>query len=145
MPKLVAISGYFDPLHVGHIDYIRGARKLGDYLIVLLDPDSCAMRKKGYVFMPEMERKKILESIKWVDYVVISEDRGRLTTPNAIRKSKPDIYANGGDKSVLNTKEEHKVCVDKGIEHILGVGGIKVQASSELIKRAYDQISSSKT
>jgi D-beta-D-heptose 7-phosphate kinase/D-beta-D-heptose 1-phosphate adenosyltransferase len=70
--KIVMISGGFDPIHIGHIRYIQEAKKLGDYLIVVLNNDNWLRLKKGKEFMPEIERKEIIESINGVDRVIIS-------------------------------------------------------------------------
>ena len=73
--KVIAVSGYFDPLHVGHIEYIQLSKKLGDKLVVILNNDKQAGLKKGKAFMPLEERKKILESLRDVDEVFVSIDR----------------------------------------------------------------------
>ena len=75
----VAISGAFDPIHVGHIRYIREAAKLGDRLVVILNGDDFLLRKKGFVFMPFEERKEILENVKGVDEVIASGRRPDCT------------------------------------------------------------------
>src|SRR3989344_4130472 len=74
-PVVVAVSGGFDPVHVGHAHLFRDARALGDKLVVILNDDAWLKRKKGYVFMPQHERKELLESIRWVDEGVIREPR----------------------------------------------------------------------
>ena len=58
---IVAASGYFDPLHIGHVEYLEKAKSLGDELIVILNTDKQAIMKKGFVFMPEKEREQILK------------------------------------------------------------------------------------
>jgi cytidyltransferase-like protein len=70
----VAVSGAFDPIHVGHIMYLREAAKLGDRLVVILNNDKFLLRKKGFVFRPFEDRKEILENIKGVDQVIASVD-----------------------------------------------------------------------
>ncbi len=73
--KTVVASGYFDPLHIGHIRYLREAKKLGDILIVILNNDKQAKLKKGKSFMPVNEREEILKSLEFVEEVVISKMR----------------------------------------------------------------------
>ena len=72
--KKVAISGYFDPIHVGHLEYIEMSKNLGDYLIVIVNNNKQCVLKKGKPFMDEMDRIKIIKAIKWVDEVFLSVD-----------------------------------------------------------------------
>jgi cytidyltransferase-like protein len=134
--KKVCVSGGFDPLHVGHVRMIQEASKLGD-LFVIINNDNWLMSKKGYVFMPENERKEIVEAIKGV--------KGVLTTNHAVndpdrsvcrelKEIKPDIFCNGGDRTDKNTPEK-ELCERLGIEQVYNVGGGKVQSSSDLVKR----------
>jgi cytidyltransferase-like protein len=131
--KTVAVSGFFDPLHFGHIELFEKASKLGEKLIVILNSDHQAKLKKGKAFMPEEERKKILESIKFVDKVIISIDKdgSQCKTLSAL---KPDIFANGGDRFNYEIPEA-KVCIEAGIKIVDGLGK-KVQSSSKLLKDA---------
>jgi cytidyltransferase-like protein len=130
--KVVAVSGGFDPVHIGHVRMIREASKLGK-LVVILNDDNFLMRKKGYVFMPIEERKEILENIKGVDSVFpsIDEDDSVCKSLEAV---KPDIFANGGDRKSESEIRESEVCNRLGIEMIFNVGGGKVQSSSWLTK-----------
>lgn len=130
--KTVAVSGGFDPIHIGHVRMIKEAAKLGD-LMVFLNTDDFLMRKKSYVFMPFEERKEILENIKGVREVleVVDEDD---TVCDTLNKYRPQIFANGGDRKSDNTPEV-AVCKHLGIEMVFGVGGDKVQSSSVLIKK----------
>ena len=73
--KLVAISGYFDPLHVGHLEYIKLSKKLGDRLVVIVNNDFQSKLKKGKSFMNESDRLEIVKSIIWVDDAIISVDK----------------------------------------------------------------------
>lgn len=132
-PKLVAVAGGMDPLHIGHIRHIKEAKKLGDKLIVILASDEDMMRKKGRPFMPFDERKEILEAIEWVDEVIPSVDKDGTVT-DTLRLVKPHIFAKGGDRIPGNMpKSELDVCATEGIEIIYGVGGEeKVQSSSRL-------------
>lgn len=131
----VAVSGGFDPLHIGHVNLFNKAKKLGDKLVVILNNDNWLMKKKGYVFMPEMERKKMIESLRVVDRVVLTEHPRNPSYKHVgftIRKIKPDIFANGGDKGITN-EFEVAACKAVGCKMVGGVGGGKVQSSSWLI------------
>lgn len=130
--KTVAVSGGFDPIHVGHIRMIREASEHGD-VIVIANSDEWLMRKKGYVFMPWKERAEIIESIKGVAAVFQADDDDDTVTESLLRL-KPDIFANGGDRKTDNTPEM-KVCDELGIEMIWNVGGGKIQSSSELVAK----------
>ena len=69
---VVAVSGGFDPVHIGHIRLFKSAKKLGDKLCIILNNDNWLMKKKGYVFMPQVERKELLEALVGVDKVLIT-------------------------------------------------------------------------
>jgi D-beta-D-heptose 7-phosphate kinase/D-beta-D-heptose 1-phosphate adenosyltransferase len=133
--KTVVISGGFDPIHSGHINYIKEASKLGDKLIVILNSDNWLKLKKGYVFMKEEDRKIILENIKGVDEVIISshkEGTKDLSVCEDLRKIKPYIFANGGDRFADNIPEAI-LCKELGIKTVFNVGGEKTLSSSELV------------
>ena len=131
--KTVAVSGGFDPIHVGHIRMIREAAEHGD-VIVIANSDEWLLRKKGYVFMPWKERAEIIQSIKGVTAVFQADDDDDTVTESLLRL-KPDIFANGGDRKQQNTPEM-KVCDDIGIEMLWNVGGEKIQSSSELVAKS---------
>ena len=127
--KKVAISGYFDPIHVGHLEYIEMSKKLGDYLIVIVNNNKQCVLKKGKPFMDEMDRIKIIKAIKWVDEVFLCVDEDS-TVCNSLEKIKPDIFSNGGYR--YNTEiPEAVVCRMYGIELIDGMGN-KIRSSSDL-------------
>ena len=130
--KTVTVSGGFDPVHIGHVRMIREASKLGK-LIVILNNDAFLVRKKGRPFMPQEERKEILENIKGVDSVFISIDEDDSVS-KSLEAIKPDIFANGGDRKNESEIREAEVCKRLGIEMIFNVGGGKVQSSSWLMK-----------
>lgn len=125
---VVAISGYFDPLHVGHIEYINLAKKLGDKLIVILNTDEQAIIKKGKPFMPDYDRKKILENLKDVDEVRMSIDTDE-TICKTLQAVQPDIFAKGGDRFAHEIPEA-KVCNELGIRIVDGLGN-KIRSSSD--------------
>ena len=127
--KKVAISGYFDPIHVGHLEYISLSKKLGDYLIVIINNNHQCTLKKGKHFMDENDRAKIVEAIEGVDEVFISIDQDR-TVCKSLEKIRPDIFTNGGDR---HNKEipEAIVCKKYGIELLDGLGK-KIRSSSDL-------------
>jgi len=126
----VAVSGYFDPLHVGHLELFENAKALGDQLIVLINTDEQAKNKKGYVFMPCEDRKRIVSSLSIVDKVVqvIDEDRSVCKTLEMV---KPDIFANGGDR-FTDEVPEAILCKKLGIKIVDGLGD-KIRSSSDLV------------
>jgi len=130
---VVATSGGFDPLHIGHIRCFKEARALGDHLVVILNSDRFLREKKGVVFIPYLERKEILKSIVYIDDVVdcVDEDQSVCKT---LEKIIPDIFAKGGDRTLENIPEK-KVCERLNIKMIFNVGGKKVQSSSWLLRK----------
>ena len=134
--KIVVISGFFDPLHVGHVEYIELARKLGDKLIVILNNDNQAKLKKEEAFMRLGERKKILEALKHVDevFVSIDEDISVVESLRELHKQqKVHIFAKGGDRFAHEIPESN-ICKELGIEIIDGVGE-KIQSSSNFYNK----------
>ena len=131
--KVIVASGYFDPLHVGHLECLELAKGLGGKLVVIVNSDKQAILKKGFSFMPEKERVKIVEALKCVDEVVLSIDEDRSIC-KTLAMIKPDIFAKGGDRTAGEIPEG-KVCKELGIEIIDGLGA-KIQSSSELAERA---------
>lgn len=135
--KVVMVSGGFDPIHIGHIRYLQEAKKLGDKLVVVINNDNWLRLKKGSEFMSEAERCEIIEALSCVDEVVISghiKDTKDMSVCEEIKKIKPDIFANGGDRFADNIPE-FKLCNDMEIEMIFNVGkGGKIRSSSELLK-----------
>jgi D-beta-D-heptose 7-phosphate kinase/D-beta-D-heptose 1-phosphate adenosyltransferase len=133
---VVATGGGFDPLHEGHIRLFKEARQLGDILVVMLNSDKQLIKKKGITFYPsEKERREIIESIKYVDKVIIDPGK-KVTCEEALSQIKPDILAKGGDRVAGSMPEiELETCKTLGCKIIYNVGGPKVQSSSRLIKR----------
>lgn len=130
---LVAVSGGFDPVHIGHIRMIRDAARYGD-VMVILNSDDWLMRKKGYVFMPWKERAEIMGNIKGVT-VVTQVDDSDGTVCEALTRHKPDVFANGGDRKEKNTPEMD-LCEFLDIKMMWAIGGNnKPQSSSWLVNK----------
>ena len=131
--KTVMVSGGFDPVHIGHIRMILDAATHGD-VIVVANSDSWLFRKKGFTFMEFDQRAEILAAIKGV-VKVSGVDDSDGTVCEAIRRIKPDYFANGGDRQKHNTPEQ-TVCEELGVEMLWGVGGDnKANSSSDLVER----------
>lgn len=137
--RIVAVSGGFDPVHIGHVRMFEAAKKLGDKLVVILNNDNWLKKKKGYCFMHEKERQEIIEAFSVVDQVVISKHAKNsqdMSVCAELKKIKPDIFANGGDRKLDNIPEV-AVCKKINCQLVFNVGrGGKVQSSSWLIKKA---------
>jgi len=127
------VSGGFDPLHIGHLRMIKEAAQHGK-VIVVVNSDAWLLRKKGFIFMPFEERKEIIEGYTEVDRVEAVDDSDG-TVCEALWRLKPTYFANGGDRTSNNTPEM-RVCEQLGIEMLWGVGGGKIQSSSEMVANA---------
>jgi len=153
--KIVMVSGGFDPVHIGHVRLFNEARKLGDELVVVINNDNWLKKKKGYIFMPEYERKEIIEAFEAVDRVLLSghkENTEDMSVCVELIKIKPHIFANGGDRNIKDAKDpksslyrEKQIHKKLGIKMVYNVGhGGKVRSSSELVKQAKENISKKK-
>lgn len=131
--KIVCVSGYFDPIHVGHIEYMERAKQLGDQLYVIVNNDDQARLKKGKPFMPASERLKVVRSLACVDAAVIAMDQDR-TVCETLRYLRPDVFANGGDQTNASIPEA-PICEELGIELVDGLGE-KIQSSSWLLAKS---------
>ena len=136
--KIVAVSGGFDPLHIGHVRLFERAKKMGDELVVILNNDNWLKKKKGDVFMPERERKEIIKALTSVDRVVLTSHKPNPTDMSVcaeLIKIKPAIFVNGGDRIKKNIPEI-AICKEIGCKMIFGAGrGGKVQSSSWLLDK----------
>ena len=134
--KIVICSGGFDPIHSGHIAYFRAAKRLGDTLVVGVNSDEWLTRKKGTPFMPFRERLEIVQSIKYVDYVMSfnDDDDSAILLIDNVKKAWPKdeiIFANGGDRNPSNNREANV----EGVTFVFGIGGShKMNSSSEILK-----------
>ena len=129
---IVCASGYFSPLHYGHVEYLQKSKDLGSKLIVIVNSDKQSHLKKGSSFMPEDERLKIIRSIECVDAAIIAVDDDR-TVCKTLKHIHPDIFTNGGDQT-NDIIPERKVCEEMEIRLVDGLGD-KVQSSSWLLAK----------
>ena len=133
--KVVAVSGYFDPIHVGHLEFLKIAKSLGDKLVVIINSDYQADLKKGKSFMPEEDRLEIVQALRCVDEVFLSIDKDKSVC-KSLEHLKPDIFANGGDRS-LEEIPETAVMKKYNIEMVDGLGE-KIGSSSEITGIKFD-------
>ena len=126
---VVAASGYFDPMHVGHLEYLQLASKLGDKLIVIVNNNHQAELKKGEFFMHEKDRMEIIAALKCVDEVFLSIDMDSSIC-KSLEVVKPNIFGNGGDRS-LDEIPETAVMKKYNIKMVDGLGK-KIRSSSDL-------------
>jgi cytidyltransferase-like protein len=136
--KTVFVSGGFDPLHSGHIEYFKAAKQLGDTLIVGLNSDPWLERKKGQAFMPFEERAKIIENLEMVDNVMLVPDDDTGGTTKAIgyllqTTTGKIIVANGGDRIDGDIPEQKLFGDHSEVEFVFGVGGEDKKNSSSWI------------
>ena len=128
--ETIALSGGFDPVHVGHLRMIKAASEIGRVVIVL-NSDDWLMRKKGYVFMTFEERKELLKAFNEVKDVIEVNDIDN-TVCEALDRIRPHYFGNGGDRKSDNVPEVN-LCVKLGIELVWNLGGDKIQSSSDLV------------
>lgn len=134
--KVVLVTGGFDPIHSGHIEYFKAAKELGDILVVGLNSDAWLARKKGQPFMPFVERQSIVENLKMVDHCLLfnDDDGSSIEAIKNVRQLYPDsqiIFANGGDRNATNIPEMN--FLDKNLTFKFGVGGNTKRNSSSWI------------
>ena len=135
MKNIVVVSGGFDPIHSGHIAYFKAAKALGDQLVVGINSDEWLIRKKGKAFMPIHERQAVVQSIKYVDYVIRFDDNddSAILLLKLVKQTWPNdkiIFANGGDRNESNNRE---ISVED-VEFVYGVGGsMKLNSSSKIL------------
>ena len=141
MQRVVIVSGYFNPIHKGHIEYFENARKCGDQLWVIVNSDLQRELKGSKSFQDEEERLKIVSSLRVVDraYLSIDKDRTVCETIENIVKSNTTMhrkfmFANGGDQN-NDSIPEAKICKELGVELVDGLGD-KIQSSSWLLNKA---------
>lgn len=142
MKKIVVATGGFDPIHSGHIEYLKTAKKLGDYLIVGLNSDKWLKRKKGKFFLPFEERLSIIQELSCVDEVrsFYDDDNSAKSLLLDLCKNKKEedkiIFVNGGDRTKENIPEMNI----ENIDFIFGVGGTNKKNSSSLILKNWESL-----
>ncbi len=135
--RVVVCTGGFDPLHSGHIEYLRAARQLGSILVVGVNSDAWLTRKKGRPFMPSKDRVAVIENLRMVDHCILfnDDDDTAIEAIKNVQLLYPNsqiIFANGGDRNKENIPEK----IVQGIEFVFDVGGgSKLNSSSELLDR----------
>ncbi len=139
----VLTSGYYNPLHVGHVRYLSQARELGDVPIAIVNNDEQVKLKGSVPFMSEQDRLEILSGLKAVDAAVLSLDVDRTVCRTILhvmkefgREGARWIFAKGGDRVESNTPEK-QLCQEMGVEMVFHVGGDKIQSSRTLLRRAH--------
>lgn len=135
MYQSICVSGYFDPIHVGHLEYFQKAKALGNELVVIVNNDHQATLKKGKPFMKDVERVEIVKNLKMVDRVILSIDKDRTVCETlASMEPKPNVFCNGGDQ-FNDIIPESVICEKHNILLMDGLGD-KIQSSSSLIKNS---------
>jgi cytidyltransferase-like protein len=134
------VSGYFNPLHVGHLDMMEAARSLTGYLVVIVNNDAQQVLKKGKVIQPVEHRLRIVRALRVADDAVeaVDEDATVKKSLAVVRERYPDarlVFANGGDRSQRSRVAESDVCEDLGIELRFGIGGVSKADSSTRINQ----------
>jgi len=137
--KAVIVSGYFNPIHKGHIEYFKNAKEEGSKLFVIVNNDFQRNLKGSKEFQNEEERLFIVENLRLVDKCFLSVDKDRTVVEsikmifNEFGKQYQLAFANGGDQN-NDTIPERPICKELGIELIDGLGA-KIQSSSWLLKK----------
>ena len=132
--RVVLCTGGFDPIHSGHIEYLKAAKALGNILIVGVNSDAWLARKKGRAFMPGPERVAIIENLKFVDHCILfnDDDDTALEAIHNVKELYPNsqiVFANGGDRTQDNIPE----MAVRDVEFVFGVGSYIKQNSSSWI------------
>lgn len=135
--KTVIVSGFFNPLHGGHLDMIEAAAEMGDQLIVIVNNDKQQILKKGKIILDEKNRLRLMRSLKGVDSVVLSvdEDPTQIKTLEMVAKQHPGdelVFANGGDRDSENAIPEAAICHEYNIEMRFDAGEGKPDSSTRI-------------
>lgn len=139
--KIVIVSGFFNPLHGGHLDMIEAAAEMGDKLVVIVNNDVQQVMKKDKVILPEKNRIRLIRALRDVDEAIISVDQDPtvIQSLKLIAEKYPNdelIFANGGDRDSEKSIPETEVCKEHNIQMVFGVGGTEKADSSTRINQA---------
>lgn len=139
--KRVILSGYFNPLHGGHLDMIEAGKKMGDYLIVVVNNDVQQVQKKGKIILDQDNRTRLIRALRDVDEVILSidQDPTQIKTLEMIADKYPEdelVFGNGGDRDSEKAIPEGEVCHAHNIQLVFGVGGTEKADSSTRINQA---------
>ena len=139
--RATIVSGYFNPLHVGHLRMMNAAREMTGYLIIIVNNDAQQLLKKGRIILPLEDRLEVVRALRVADEVVaaVDEDNSVRATLRAVRARHPRaglIFANGGDRTGTGNINESGVAAELGIELRFGTGGQEKADSSTRIVAA---------
>ncbi len=140
--KIVCTSGFYDPIHPGHVSCLMESKKFGDILVVIVDGDQRAVTKKGKPFMAELDRARIVDGIKGVDYVVIYNSTTRNDCVEAVDIIKPDVFTKGGDRTARENIPEYDTIEKNGGMIEFNVGDPKYWSSSNYLQEWVDFVNS---
>jgi len=146
--KVVIVSGYYSPVHSGHIEYFRLAKEFAGedgVVYAIVNSDAQSLLKKKYSFMPQEDRLVVIGACRYIDKAILSIDKNR-TVCDTIQMIcdndsyfKPTHFANGGDVTSESSCPEKEVCDKNGIELVYGLGD-KIQSSSWIIEKSINNI-----
>jgi len=135
----IILSGYFSPMHIGHLDMIEDAAARADFVIVVVNNNDQQMAKKGKVIIDEADRLRIVEALRVVDhaFIAVDDDRTVSASLEKVAREFGDVYsltfANGGDRKDGSVVPETDVCDRHGITMVFDMGGTEKRDSSSRI------------
>jgi len=140
--KIIIVSGYFNPLHIGHVEMLKSAKALGGLVCVIVNNDIQQVLKKGKIIINEDERIEVVKALKYVDMIYLAEDTDRTVCKTLLNiaeqfseQNYEIIFANGGDRSCSGKVPETDVCERYNIKMIFDCGGTdKLNSSSNINK-----------
>jgi glycerol-3-phosphate cytidylyltransferase/D-beta-D-heptose 7-phosphate kinase/D-beta-D-heptose 1-phosphate adenosyltransferase len=139
--RISIVSGYFNPIHIGHLRMIRAAKELAPHLVVIVNNDRQQLLKKGRILMTEDDRQAIVAELRSVDeaFVAVDDDPTVVASLRSVRERYPDaelLFCNGGDRSdagdPVPSAEAH-LTEEIGLQMVYGVGGEEKSDSSSRI------------